>query len=339
MNIKQNHPLKKHNTLGIDVQTRYWVEINSVQELEKLFANSQYNTLPRLVLGGGSNIVLTKDFEGIVIHLSSKGISIEKEEQDFVYIKAEAGENWHEFVQWNLNQNFGGLENMSLIPGNVGTAPMQNIGAYGVEIKDVFHELEAFEMATGKIRKFSLEECKLGYRESVFKQELKNQYIITSVTFRLTKHNHVIKSSYGAIQEELAKQNIQNPSIQDISKAVIAIRESKLPNPSVLGNCGSFFKNPIISQKHFENLQQRYTDLVGYPINEDYVKVAAGWLIEKAGWKGKRFGDAGVHERQALVLVNYGNATGQAILNLSEKIMDDINQKFEIRLEREVNLF
>ncbi len=339
INIKQNYPLKKYNTLGIDVATRYWVEIKHLEELNELFSNEEYNKLPRLLLGGGSNILLTKDFEGIVIKLNVKGISKESENDDVVYIKALAGENWHDFVLWSLGQNFGGLENMSLIPGNVGTAPMQNIGAYGVEIKDVFHELEAFEIETGKIRTFSLEECQFGYRESVFKQELKGQYIITSVTFRLTKDNHKIKSSYGAIQEELTKKSIQEPTIQDISKAVIAIRESKLPDPNKLGNCGSFFKNPIIAKEHFQQLQSHYSDLGSYPIDEKNVKVAAGWLIEKAGWKGKRFGDAGVHEKQALVLVNYGSATGQAIFELSQKIIEDIDQKFQIRLEREVNLF
>lgn len=338
MNIKQNQSLKKYNTFGIDVTADYFVEINSLEELNTLFSDSKYYNLPRLILGGGSNILLTKNFEGIVIQLNLKGIFEENTDEEFVYIKALAGESWHEFVQWNLNQNYGGLENLSFIPGNVGTAPMQNIGAYGVEIKDVFYALEAFEIATGKLKVFSLEECEFGYRESIFKNHLKGQYIIISVTFKLTKQHHIIKKSYGAIQSELEKEHIQNPTIQEISKAVIAIRKSKLPDPKQIGNSGSFFKNPIISKRHFEKLQRDYPDLTSYPIDEKNVKIAAGWLIDQAGWKGKRFGDAGVHTKQALVLVNYGKATGKNIYDLSQNIIDDIEAKFEIHLEREVNI-
>ncbi len=338
MKIKQNQSLKKYTTFGIDVRAHYFVEINDLKALNSLFADSKYKSLSKLILGGGSNVLFTKDFEGIVIQLNLKGIFKENEDENFVYIKALAGENWHNFVQWSLNQDYGGLENLSLIPGNVGTAPMQNIGAYGVEIKDVFHELEAYEISTGKIHVFSLEECKFGYRESIFKTILKGQYVIVSVTFKLTKHNHIIKTSYGAIQEELEKKNIQNPNIQDVSKAVIAIRKRKLPDPKKIGNSGSFFKNPIISKKHHEKLQKQFPDLIAYPIDDDYVKIAAGWLIEKAGWKGKRFGDAGVHSKQALVLINYGSATGATIYELSQKIIDDIKNKFQIHLEREVNI-
>ncbi|APD07694.1 UDP-N-acetylmuramate dehydrogenase [Flavobacteriaceae bacterium UJ101] len=338
MDVKQNESLKNYNTFGIDVKSDYFIEIHNLEELEELFSSSKYQSLPRLILGGGSNILLTKDFEGIVIKLNLKGITEEKKDEDFVYVKAEAGENWHEFVQWNLDQNYGGLENMSLIPGNVGTAPMQNIGAYGVEIKDVFHELEAFEIATGKRKVFSLKECEFGYRESIFKNNLKGQYVIVSVTFKLTRQNHVIKKSYGAIQSELEKEKIQNPTIQEISKAVITIRKSKLPDPKQIGNSGSFFKNPIISKQHFETLQKKHPNLNSYPINEGEVKIAAGWLIDQAGWKGKRFGDAGVHSKQALVLVNYGEATGKNIYDLSQDIIEDIQTKFQIRLEREVNI-
>jgi UDP-N-acetylmuramate dehydrogenase len=273
----------------------------------------------------------------LVLKLNLKGIEIVSENEDFVKVKVNSGENWHEFVQWTLENDFGGLENLSLIPGNAGTAPMQNIGAYGVEIKDAMTELSALEIKTGEIKKFSNEECGFGYRESVFKNELKNQFIILDVSFKLTKRNHQLHTEYGAIRSELEKLNIQNPTIQDVSKAVINIRQSKLPNPKEIGNAGSFFKNPVISKAKFEELQKSYPNISGYP-NGDEVKVAAGWLIENAGWKGKRFGDAGVHEKQALVLVNYGNVTGQEIYDLSEKIIDDIFQKFGIRLEREVNI-
>ncbi|MFV0531805.1 MAG: UDP-N-acetylmuramate dehydrogenase [Flavobacteriales bacterium] len=338
MNVKQNQSLKKYNTFGIDVLTNYFVEINNLEELNELFSDEKYKSLPKLILGGGSNILLTKDFEGITIKINLKGIFKEKEEGDLVYIKASAGENWHQFILWNLNQNYGGLENLSLIPGNVGTAPMQNIGAYGVEIKNVFHKLDAYEIKTGEIKTFSLTDCQFGYRESIFKNTLKGQYIIVSVTFKLTKNHHVIKSSYGAIQEELTKKNIQNPTIQDISKAVIAIRENKLPNPEKIGNSGSFFKNPVISKKHSEKLQKQFSDLISYPVDDKHVKIAAGWLIEKAGWKGKRFEEVGVHDKQALVLVNYGNATGATVYNLSQDIIDDVKNKFQIHLEREVNI-
>ncbi len=338
MKIKQNQSLKKYTTFGIDVRANYFVEINDLKALNSLFSDSKYKSLSKLILGGGSNVLFTKDFEGIVIQLNLKGIFKQNEDETFVYIKALAGENWHNFVQWSLNQDYGGLENLSLIPGNVGTAPMQNIGAYGVEIKDVFHELEAYEITTGKTRVFSLEECKFGYRESIFKNTLKGQYIIVSVTFKLTKQNHIIKTSYGAIQEELKKKFIQKPTIQDVSKAVITIRERKLPDPKKIGNSGSFFKNPIISKRHHEKLQKQFPDLIAYPVDDNNVKVAAGWLIEKAGWKGKRFENAGVHSEQALVLVNYGSATGMNIYELSQKIIDDIKIKFKIHLEREVNI-
>lgn len=338
MNIKQNQSLKEYNTFGIDVKATYFIEINHLEELERMFSDLKYQTLPRLILGGGSNILLTKDFEGIVIKLNLKGIQEENTSGNWVYVKAFAGENWHEFIQWNLSRNYGGLENMSLIPGNVGTAPIQNIGAYGVEIKDVLYELEAFEIVTGKRRIFSLKECEFGYRESIFKNTLKGQYIILSVTFQLTQQNHEIKKAYGAIQNELEKENIQNPTIQEISAIVTRIRESKLPNPNRIGNSGSFFKNPVVSKQHFEKLQKKYPQLTSYPVNEKEVKIAAGWLIDKAGWKGKRFGDAGVHTKQALVLVNYGEATGKNIYDLSENIIEDVETRFQIRLEREVNV-
>lgn len=337
MEIQNNHSLKPYNTFGIDVSAKYFVEAGSKEEIISALGFARENKLPMMLFSGGSNMLLTHDFEGLVLKLNLKGIEIVAENEDFVEVKVNSGENWHEFVQWTLQHDFGGLENLSLIPGNAGTAPMQNIGAYGVEIKDSMKELSALEIATGNVRKFTNEECKFGYRESVFKNELKNQFIIIDVTFRLTKRNHQLHTEYGAIQSELEKLHIQNPKIQDISKAVINIRQSKLPDPKDIGNSGSFFKNSVISKAEFEALKLKFPTISAYP-SGDEVKVAAGWLIEQAGWKGKRFGDAGVHEKQALVLVNYGNATGQEIYDLSQKIVDDIFEKFGIRLEREVNI-
>jgi len=335
--VKQNQSLKPYNTFGLDISAKYFVDANSVDEIIAALSFSHKNKLPVMLLNGGSNMLLTHDLDGLVLKLNLKGIEIVSENENFVQVKVNSGENWHEFVRWTLNNDFGGLENLSLIPGNAGTAPIQNIGAYGVEIKDVMSELSALEIATRKIRIFTNDECKFGYRESVFKNELKGQFIILNVTFRLTKRNHRLHTDYGAIQSELEKTGIQNPSIQDVSKAVINIRQSKLPDPKEIGNSGSFFKNPIISRAQFEELKFQYPDISGYESGNG-VKVAAGWLIEKAGWKGRRFGEAGVHEKQALVLVNYGNATGQEIYDLSQRIVDDIFDKYGIYLEREVNI-
>lgn len=337
MKIIQNQTLKLYNTFGIDVSAKYFVEADNIEKIISALDFVRENQLPLMLFNGGSNLLLTHDFDGLVLKINLKGIEIVSENEDFVFVKVQSGENWHEFVQWTLQKDFGGLENLSLIPGNAGTAPMQNIGAYGVEIKDSMSELSALEIATGKIRKFTNEECKFGYRESVFKNEMKNQFIILDVTFRLTKRNHQLHTEYGAIRSELEKLNIQNPTIQDVSKAVINIRQSKLPDPKDIGNSGSFFKNPVISKADFEEIQKKHPQISGYPSGNE-VKVAAGWLIETAGWKGKRFGNAGVHEKQALVLVNYGNATGQEIYDLSQQIVDDIYEKFGIRLEREVNI-
>lgn len=337
MLVFENTSLKPYNTFGIDISAKYFVEAESVDKIISALNFAYENKLPLMLFNGGSNMLLTHDFEGLVLKLNLKGIEIISVDDDFVQVKVNSGENWHEFVQWTLANDFGGLENLSLIPGNAGTAPMQNIGAYGVEIKDLMTELSALEISTRKIKSFTNEECKFGYRESVFKNELKNQFIILDVTFQLSKRNHKLNTSYGAIQSELEKLNIQNPTIQDVSLAVINIRQSKLPDPKEIGNSGSFFKNPVIPKSQFEELQKQYPSISGY-VSGDEVKVAAGWLIENAGWKGKRFGDAGVHKKQALVLVNYGNATGQEIYDLSQKILDDIYEKFGINLEREVNI-
>ena len=337
MEILKNQTLKYYNTFGIDVSAKYFVAANNMEDIISALGFVRENKLPMMLFNGGSNMLLTHDFDGLVLKLNLKGTEIVAENEDFVEVKVNSGENWHEFVQWALQHDFGGLENLSLIPGNAGTAPIQNIGAYGVEIKDSMKELSALEIATGNVQRFTNEECKFGYRESVFKNELKNQFIILDVTFKLTKRNHRLHTGYGAIQSELKKLNIQKPTIQDISKAVINIRQSKLPDPKDIGNSGSFFKNPVISKSDFEEIQKKHPEISAYPSGGE-VKVAAGWLIEKAGWKGKRFGDAGVHEKQALVLVNYGNATGQEIYDLSQRIVEDVKEKFGIRLEREVNI-
>lgn len=337
MQIQNNHSLKPYNTFGLEVFTKYFIEANSVEEIIYGLNFSKENKLPVMLLSGGSNMLLTHDFEGLVLKLSLKGIEIVSENEDFVEVKVNSGENWHEFIQWTLSQDFGGLENLSLIPGNCGTAPIQNIGAYGVEVKDVMTQLSALHIENREVKVFTNEECKFGYRESVFKNEFKGQFILLNVTFKLTKRNHKLNTSYGSIQSELDKLNIKNPTIQDVSRAVISIRQSKLPDPKEIGNSGSFFKNPVISKSKFQELQNQFPDISGYSSGEE-VKVAAGWLIENAGWKGKRVGDAGVHEKQALVLVNYGNATGQDIFDLSQQIVDDIQSKYGIELEREVNI-
>jgi UDP-N-acetylmuramate dehydrogenase len=283
-------------------------------------------------------MLLTQDIEALVIQVDLKGKIIIKETDDSVWVESQAGENWHEFVLWTINQNFGGLENMSLIPGNVGTTPVQNIGAYGTEIKDTFESCTAMKIENQEMKTFIKAECHFGYRESVFKNEFKDQYIITSVVFKLTKKNHKINISYGDIKAELAKNNIEIPTLVDVSNAVIAIRQSKLPDPKELGNSGSFFKNPILLKSDFEKIHHKFPEMKYYEVSETEVKVPAGWLIEQAGFKGKRFGDAGIHKNQALVLVNYGNATGQEILNVSKDIQATVFNTFGIHIEAEVNV-
>lgn len=335
--ILTDHPLQSLNTMKISAIAAEYLSVNSQEELIFILKNSSLKK-PLCILGGGSNIVFLKDFEGTVLHINFRGKEVIREDEHHVWVKCSAGENWHEFVIWTLAQEFGGLENLSLIPGKVGASPMQNIGAYGVEIKDVFEELEAVEIASGEIRKFIAEECRFGYRESVFKHELKGKFIITAVTFRLTKKNHQIKTDYGAIQQQLQDFGIENPTIQDVSRAVIAIRQSKLPDPNDIPNCGSFFKNPTVLNEEFMLLKQQFPEIPGYPAGDNETKVPAGWLIEKAGWKGFRNEKVGVHDKQALVLINYNNGSGQDIFELSEAIVGDVHQKFGIKLEREVNM-
>jgi UDP-N-acetylmuramate dehydrogenase len=336
MNVVSNFSLKKFNTFGIEAKAKLFVAIQSEDELIAVL--KKYPTEIKFILGGGSNMLLTQDIDALVIHIDIKGKKIIKENDDFVWVEAKAGENWHEFVLWAINQNFGGIENMSLIPGNVGTTPIQNIGAYGTEIKDTFESCHAIQINNQENKTFQKEECNFGYRESIFKQEAKNKYIITSVVFKLTKNNHKINTSYGDILKELEEQNCTNPELKDVSNAIIAIRKKKLPDPKELGNSGSFFKNPIISKSEFESIHSKHPEMPFYEISNNQVKVPAGWLIEQAGFKGKRFGDAGIHINQALVLVNYGNATGQEIVDVSKNIQQTIKKIYNIDIEAEVNI-
>ncbi|NRT15235.1 UDP-N-acetylmuramate dehydrogenase [Flavobacterium sp. 28A] len=336
MEIQHNFSLKNYNTFGIEAKAKQFIAIKSVTELKTLLATTQ--SVTKFILGGGSNMLLTQDIDALVIHIDLKGKKIIDEDEDFVWVESQAGENWHEFVLWTINQDFGGLENMSLIPGNVGTTPVQNIGAYGTEIKDCFVSCNTVAIANQESVAFNKEECHFGYRESIFKNDVKDQYIITSVVFKLTKRNHKINTSYGDITGELDKKNITIPSLRDVSNAVIAIRQSKLPDPKELGNSGSFFKNPIISKSEFEPIHAKFPEMKYFEISATEVKVPAGWLIEQAGFKGKRFGDAGVHKNQALVLVNYGNATGQEILDVSKEIQQTIFRTYGIHIEAEVNI-
>ncbi|SDJ40453.1 UDP-N-acetylmuramate dehydrogenase [Chryseobacterium jejuense] len=336
--MQENFSLKPYNTFGVDAQAKYFVEINNIEELKNALIFSKENTLPLLFLGGGSNILLTKDFDGLAIKLNLKGISEKDISENEILITAKAGENWHEFVMYCLSKNYGGLENLSLIPGNVGTSPMQNIGAYGTEIKDTFVNCLVLDLENLELRTFNLEECRFGYRDSIFKQEGKGRYIILEVTFTLTKKDHPIKTEYGAITSELKNLGIEHPSIQDVSTAVINIRQSKLPDPKVIGNAGSFFKNPTIPLAQFEELKKKFENIQGYP-NGNMVKVPAGWLIEQCGWKGKQIGNVASHKLQSLVIINAtGEATGKEIFDFSTEIINSVQEKFGIELEREVNI-
>ena len=332
--IQTNKNLKEYNTFGISVKAEMFAVFSSIEELKQIL--SFRNDKKLLVLGGGSNLLLTKDFDGLVIKNEIKRFEVIEETVSEVIVESGAGENWHEFVLNCIDKGFGGIENLSLIPGSVGASPMQNIGAYGVEIKDVFESLSAYHIASGEIHYFDKTKCEFGYRESIFKNKVKGEYIILTVTFRLTK-NPTINSSYGAINEQLKFMGIQVPTIKELSAAVIAIRQSKLPDPKIIGNAGSFFKNPTVEITLLEQIQKNYPDIPNYPALNGR-KLAAGWLIEKAGWKGRTFDNYGVHKLQALVLVNYGNCTGQEIFDLSSRIIQDVFEKFGVLLEREVNI-
>ncbi len=336
MKIQENVSLRPYNTFGFEARARYFVAVTTVGQLQELLRDPRWATTPKWILGGGSNVLLTQDVDALVIRIEIKGTEIVNEDDNQIWLRVGAGENWHAFVLYCVMKGYGGVENLSLIPGTVGAAPMQNIGAYGVEIKDVFQELEAVETATGALRTFDAAACAFGYRESVFKTSLKDQYIITSVTFRLQK-KPVYNVSYGDIQKTLDGMGVAEPSVTAISEAVTKIRRSKLPDPAQIGNAGSFFKNPEIPKVQFEALQISFPAVPGYPVDGDKVKVPAGWLIEQAGWKGHRAGTVGVHDRQALVLVHHGQGTGQEIKALAEKVQASVQEKFGIRLTPEVN--
>ena len=336
MSLNHNVSLKPFNTFGIDVLARQMISVASEAQLQQCLKENHSESI--LVLGGGSNILLTSDVEQLVLHINIKGISVVNQDADHVILEVKAGENWHDFVQYCLDHDYGGVENLALIPGNVGTAPIQNIGAYGVELQDVFLSCEAMAVETAETAVFHNADCRFGYRDSIFKTEYKGRYIITSVRFRLSKSNHQINMSYGAISEELEAQGITRPNIQDVARAVIAIRRSKLPDPEDIGNSGSFFKNPVITRSEYEELLSQFEGMPHYPVDDDHVKIPAAWLIEQAGFKGKDFGSYGVHDKQALVLVNYGNAKGSDILKLAKLIQNTIKRIFNINLTPEVNI-
>lgn len=336
MIVQKNVQLKPFNTFGIEATAKYFVEIYSIKQLQEILQNPDYQSTERLILGGGSNMLLTKDFDGLVIKIAIKGFEIIQENEDNIWIKAGAGVVWHDLVMHCVNKNYAGMENLSLIPGTVGAAPMQNIGAYGIEIKEVFEALEALEIVTGEIKVFDKVTCNFGYRESIFKHEAKGKYVILNVTFKLNKKPN-FHIEYGAIKDTLVEMGISEMSIKAISDAVIHIRQSKLPNPAEIGNAGSFFKNPEIPNAQFETLKAQFPTIPSYPVSETTTKVPAGWLIEQAGWKGQRFGNVGVHAKQALVLVNYGGGKGEEIKDLSQKIQASVKGKFGIQLSVEVN--
>lgn len=335
--ITENKNLKSYNTFGIEAFSPFFVEINSIEDFVELLKTDVYLKNPKLIIGGGSNILFTQNFNGIVIKNNLKGITVVFEDDNEVIVKAAAGENWHEFVIWSITRNYYGLENLSLIPGCIGASPMQNIGAYGVEIKDLFHELEAVNIVTGETKIFNKSDCEFGYRESVFKTKFKNQYLIASVSYKLSKHAN-LKTTYGAINSELEAMHINNPTAKDVSNAVISIRQSKLPDPKITGNAGSFFKNPEISKEKHKELKNSFNDLVSYPLPDGRFKLAAGWLIEQCGLKGVEINGAAVHTEQALVLINKNNCKGKDVFELSSYVLQKVFDKFGVTLEREVNI-
>ena len=337
MDIHHHFSLKKLNTFSIEATSERLAIVRSLEDLQSFLAENS-SASPIHILGGGSNILLTGDLPGWVVKNEITGIKIVEEDENQAIVAAGGGENWHRLVLWSLDQNLFGIENLSLIPGSVGAAPMQNIGAYGVELKDVFHHLEAVELATGKLHTFDLDACRFGYRASIFKQELKDKFFIVKVFLRLSKAPH-LNTSYGDIQKTLAETGIYSPTPRDVSNAVICIRQSKLPDPAEIGNAGSFFKNPEMEVAYFQRLQAEFPKMPHYDSPNGKVKIPAGWLIEQAGWKGWRRGDAGCHARQALVLVNYGNAKGEEIWRLAEEILASVAEKFGVRLSPEVSVW
>lgn len=335
--VQQNVSLKPYNTFGLDENAGFLALVQSIDDLDEIFMTGRFRSQKKMILGGGSNILFTRGFSGVVAKMEIKGLHTLSETDEHVIVSIGAGENWHQFVLWCVERGFGGVENLSLIPGTVGAAPMQNIGAYGVELKEVFHSLEAYELKTGKLATFYKEDCKFGYRYSVFKGELRDKYAITKVNFKLSK-KPTFNISYGNLKDTLEQMGVEELSLKAVSQAVINIRQSKLPDPMDIGNAGSFFKNPIIEKLHFEALEAQFPDIKCYPVDDENVKLPAAWLIEKAGWKGYRYGDIGVHENQALVLVNHGAGRGKEIYKLSNDIMKSVQGEFGIELEREVNV-
>lgn len=336
MVIERNVSLKGYNTFGIDVPASHFIRVDNLENFRQAIAEP--GLPPPFILSGGSNLLLTAPLEARVLYMDTAGKEVLDQDAHTVTLRVMAGENWHQLVMWTLEQGYGGLENLALIPGKTGTAPIQNIGAYGAEIRDVLVELEAVDMQTGEPRVFSNAACRFGYRDSIFKGELKGRYAIWSVTLRLTRSGHNIRTGYGDIAGWLEREGIEAPGPADVARAVIAIRKSKLPDPAELGNSGSFFKNPVIAGAHFETLRGRFPEMPGYPQENGEVKVPAGWLIDSLGYKGHRQGDAGVHKKQALVLVNYGGATGEEILELARNIQQAVWEAYEIRIEPEVNI-
>ena len=337
MEILINHPLKNHSTFGIDVKSKLFVGINSAEDVTELLRNEKFANEHKLILGGGSNLLFTKDFEGLVCKISISGISLVEEDDQNVLIEAGAGVLWDDLVKYAIENNYGGIENLTLIPGTVGAAPIQNIGAYGQELAEIFHSLNGILLESGETKIFIKDECNFGYRDSIFKNELKNKIIITSVRLRLNK-NPATQLSYQEVKNEIENQNVINPTIKDISRLIKRIRRSKLPNPGELKNAGSFFKNPVISVEKFKSINETYPDLKCYPVDDDNVKIPAAWLIEKCGLKGKRKGNVGTHKNQSLVIVNYGGATGNQVLEFAREIRKNVDEMFNISLEYEVNI-
>ena len=337
MQVSENYSLKKLNTFGIDVSAKFFSDLTSEADIREIILSDKFQKEEKFVLGGGSNILFTKNLHAFCLHNCIKGIEIVRENNDDAFVKAHGGDVWHEMVLFCISKNLGGIENLSLIPGSVGATPIQNIGAYGVELKDIFYELEAIHLISGDKVVFKSEDCRFGYRDSIFKREMKNKFLISSVTLRLSK-NPKFNTSYGAIEKELEAMGISTLSIQSISQAVINIRRSKLPDPSVIGNAGSFFKNPEVSEEKFTEMKKSHPMIVGHATKHHTVKLAAGWLIEQCDWKGFRSGNVGMHKQQALVLVNYGNASGKELYEHAFKVQQSVKEKFDVLLEMEVNI-
>ncbi len=336
--VEERHiSLKYLHTFGMEVQADYLIRVSQVAELEEIYKSQRFKAMKKLVLGGGSNVLFTHNFIGLVLKNELSGIKIEEDSDNHILVSFGGGENWHQCVLWAIERDLGGIENLSLIPGTIGAAPIQNIGAYGVELRDVFHSLEAFEIKTGKVIRFYREDCKFGYRTSVFKTTFKGQYVITKVYLRLDRHPEY-KVDYGDVKQTLDQMGVTKLSPRSISEAIIQIRQSKLPDPLDVGNAGSFFKNPVVEKSYFESLQAAFESIPFYEIDDFSIKIPAGWLIQQAGWKGRRVGNVGVHDKQALVLVNYGGGTGKDLVKLAGDVKTSVFKMFGVDLEPEVNI-